>query len=574
MKKLLFVLLLSIISLPSITYGACNLTKVKHHNDRHIYPTQSDYDNYMAYVCGKGYCEDGTVLVVNRADESAYVGGSWLSKKQEYEAGFWSAFKCKRGLDDKWIRYNSSFLEKCGSSRPRDPVGWGNLGFAWGSQQKDAKNIYKDVCYKEYEEIEGIKCTSDIDGELYTFSDKDGFLYSRGCENGIWYDTGGCPAIVFCEKKPTGWKKYSCGEDMGVYIKENLPASDYDYCMVCEDGYKLVNDDCIPESSEQTQQTTTKPNTTTQQKTSQQQPAATKKTVEEQCREYNGGVDCSAERLACFKKGSATTWENGKCKCKDKNREWKNGQCIAKTNSTNTNKTCTLEFKSGEIVNDIIGASMYDNFPTVLMNSDYGMFNPRDDMQLTDLVKVNGEHVSVKKPDWGKVERLVFNCDKWKNGEYFAYECKCNKWENDEEGTNCEEGYFWGEKLEDNDVNAWSIYTDCIKSENKVEQQPEQKPDATQVEIKNAEKVLTEFFAYADNDKNKNVWKDKDGNFNTARLASDLTAGVVLGTVGGVVSGVVIKKKQVEKGFNALHCTVGGQTVADWGDTFRIGIQK
>ncbi len=43
-----------------------------------------------------------------------------------------------------------------------------------------------------------------------------------------------------------------------------------------------------------------------------------------------------------------------------------------------------------------------------------------------------------------------------------------------------------------------------------------------------------------------------------ARLASDLTAGVVLGTVGGVVSGVVIKKKQVEKGFDALHCTVGG----------------
>ncbi len=70
------------------------------------------------------------------------------------------------------------------------------------------------------------------------------------------------------------------------------------------------------------------------------------------------------------------------------------------------------------------------------------------------------------------------------------------------------------------------------------------------------------------------VWKDADGKFNTARLASDLTAGVVLGTVGGVVSGVVIKKKQVEKGFDALHCTVGGQKVADWGDTFKVGLQK
>ena len=70
------------------------------------------------------------------------------------------------------------------------------------------------------------------------------------------------------------------------------------------------------------------------------------------------------------------------------------------------------------------------------------------------------------------------------------------------------------------------------------------------------------------------VWKDAEGKFNTARLASDLTAGVVLGTVGGVVSGVVIKKKQVEKGFDALHCTVGGQTVADWGDEFIVGISK
>ena len=70
------------------------------------------------------------------------------------------------------------------------------------------------------------------------------------------------------------------------------------------------------------------------------------------------------------------------------------------------------------------------------------------------------------------------------------------------------------------------------------------------------------------------VWKNSEGKFNTARLASDLTAGVVLGTVGGVVSGVVIKKKQIEKGFEALHCTVGGQKVADWGDEFNIGLRR
>lgn len=91
-------------------------------------------------------------------------------------------------------------------------------------------------------------------------------------------------------------------------------------------------------------------------------------------------------------------------------------------------------------------------------------------------------------------------------------------------------------------------------------------------EVKAAESTLLSFFGTAKS--GANVWKDTEGNFNTARLASDLTAGVVLGTVGGVVSGVVIKKKQVEKGFDALHCTVGGQTIADWGDLFNVGLRR
>ena len=91
------------------------------------------------------------------------------------------------------------------------------------------------------------------------------------------------------------------------------------------------------------------------------------------------------------------------------------------------------------------------------------------------------------------------------------------------------------------------------------------------VSLENAKTTVSKFFADAKG--NLSVWKTAEGKFNTARLASDLTAGVVLGTVGGVVSGVVIKKKQVEKGFDALHCAVGGQTIADWGDTFTVGLR-
>lgn len=68
------------------------------------------------------------------------------------------------------------------------------------------------------------------------------------------------------------------------------------------------------------------------------------------------------------------------------------------------------------------------------------------------------------------------------------------------------------------------------------------------------------------------VWKNADGNFNTARLASDSIAGVVLGTAGGLITSNIVKKNQIENGFEDIKCTIGGQNVAAWGDQFRIGI--
>ena len=68
------------------------------------------------------------------------------------------------------------------------------------------------------------------------------------------------------------------------------------------------------------------------------------------------------------------------------------------------------------------------------------------------------------------------------------------------------------------------------------------------------------------------VWKNKDGGFNTARLASDGIAGVVLGTAGGLITSNVIKKNQIKSGFEDIKCTISGQTVADWGDDFQVGI--
>ena len=69
------------------------------------------------------------------------------------------------------------------------------------------------------------------------------------------------------------------------------------------------------------------------------------------------------------------------------------------------------------------------------------------------------------------------------------------------------------------------------------------------------------------------VWKNAEGEFNTARLASDSIAAVVLGTAGGLITSSVMKKHQVEDGFEDLKCVIGGQSVAGWGDEFRVGMQ-
>lgn len=70
------------------------------------------------------------------------------------------------------------------------------------------------------------------------------------------------------------------------------------------------------------------------------------------------------------------------------------------------------------------------------------------------------------------------------------------------------------------------------------------------------------------------AWKGADGQFNTARLASDSIAGAAVGAVGGLLINKHVKKNQVEDGFEALGCTVKGETVAQWGEEFSIDIKK
>ena len=92
-------------------------------------------------------------------------------------------------------------------------------------------------------------------------------------------------------------------------------------------------------------------------------------------------------------------------------------------------------------------------------------------------------------------------------------------------------------------------------------------------EITKQNKIMKDIKSKYANEK-PDVWKNADGNFNTARLASDSIAGVVLGTGGGFLVNHIVKKKQIEKGFDSITCKIDGKVVGEWGDQFGIGYNK
>jgi hypothetical protein len=95
----------------------------------------------------------------------------------------------------------------------------------------------------------------------------------------------------------------------------------------------------------------------------------------------------------------------------------------------------------------------------------------------------------------------------------------------------------------------------------------------TVADNENITNVYNQLMALGIFSEKRDVWIDKEGTFNEARLLSDSLAGVALGTAGGLISSHVIKKSQVKKGFEDIQCVIADKPVANWGDTFGVGIQ-
>lgn len=218
----------------------------------------------------------------------------------------------------------------------------------------------------------------------------------------------------------------------------------------------------------------------------------------------------AAQRREKCKKIKAAKWKNGECVCSNPEHTIIDGECVPDPDIAKCN-----QHKAGDRYWDYNLKKCTCNDPDKIIQGDKCVQNPK-----------------------------IAKCNKINGAQWIDGKCEC-----------VEEGMDWN----DNE-------TQCVETE-------EARNQAAQAAAqKKIESAVTELDRLSDSFK-VSKWRNAEGKFNSARLASDSIAAVVLGTTGGIITSKIIKKNQVEDGFEDLECHIGGQKVADWGDEFRAGIQ-
>ena len=236
-------------------------------------------------------------------------------------------------------------------------------------------------------------------------------------------------------------------------------------------------------------------------------------------------------KKACENSGGA--WVNGKCSCdSSQNLKVQNNVCVCTDSNyyRDSNNNCVLTDE----------AARKQQCETDISKNSGAYWDPVAKKCLctdTSLVWVNGQCIT----DPRITECLKIDGAEWNES---LNECKCK----DEKNMKFNEDH-----------------TKCVLNED-AQLRADQNESKTKISSAVAEldKISSGF--------EKSNWKTEEGKFNTARLISDSVAGVVLGTAGGLITSSVVKKNQVENGFEDIQCTVGGQVVAGWGDQFQVGI--
>jgi hypothetical protein len=83
---------------------------------------------------------------------------------------------------------------------------------------------------------------------------------------------------------------------------------------------------------------------------------------------------------------------------------------------------------------------------------------------------------------------------------------------------------------------------------------------------------LSELRAKVDSLGEPSGWKDADGAFNWLRLGLDALGGAVVGTTAGILTNSLIKKSQLESGYENIMCSfgAGGASNAAYGEVFIV----
>ncbi len=314
----------------------------------------------------------------------------------------------------------------------------------------------------------------------------------------------------------------------------------------CKDGYKLddKNGKCIKECEECD-------------KTCEQKYKGNQAAID--C--CNAGQDWNADSKRCICKDKSLTWNPSKKQCEKKSEPVKPGFCD-KYKQWDKRYACCLAGKDTEWK----GKDLSNDGTCVCKDGSKWEYNEKTK---------RGKCVANETPvppvveEEGKCDYYIKAGIKCANGNYYLEEGYQKVKRSDFEGKTCDEIT----QILDNDVNRLiNTFKESCNEKQPDIYVPQPQTGPSEREVEQAQNVLSAFTESAKDE--ASVWKTSEGKFNTTRLASDITAGVVLGTVGGVVTGNIIKKNQVKKGFEALHCTVGGQKVADWGDEFSVGLRR
>jgi len=335
------------------------------------------------------------------------------------------------------------------------------------------------------------------------------------------------------------------------------------------------------------------------------------------CKDFsdgNGNCFATAAQAECewyAKQESVNVkWENDKCMCQASHQEWEDHSCpedelVAFTDG-DEDDTCNIICDNADDVyyckGKVYKCDNVGQAPKVAGTDGTGWSDwpiSIKDCEYTDPEHMNAGDKTYKSqiatlPTW-----LLYGTRVLKDGDKVVPTDFC---------MGCADNYYYADSACDDEEKAWCHWyqsmdsdqvdaghhveynektgkCDCIgndkgkvwdKAEHICKDEKDVKSNQTGANntdtVNQAVKNVASFFENVEN--NKTVWRTAEGKFNTARLASDAIAGTVLGTVGGVVSAKVIKKKQLEKGYDVLNCSVGGQKMADWGDTFNVDLRR